>query len=112
MLPSARSAARLLLAATASAALAFGVAVSPAAAQPADSEFTGPTIGGPDVLPVVGVLDGMWREYVPPNAVPPATIGQIDGLIDQFVPTTTEVRDFFGFLQQFPRPGVIRQPAP
>lgn len=104
MVTSARTATRLLLAGTAATACAFGVAIASAAAEPPDSDFTGPTFGGSDVPPVVGVIDGMWREYVPADTVPPGTIGQIDQLIDQFVPTTTQVRDFFSFIQQFRPP--------
>lgn len=102
-----RSAAKLLLVATAAAGWALGVAATPAAAEPVDPDFTGPPVDGSEVLPVVGVIDGMWREYVPPNAVPPGPTGQINQLIEQFVPTTTQVRDFFAFIQQFRSPETI-----
>ncbi|WP_156425378.1 MULTISPECIES: hypothetical protein [unclassified Mycobacterium] len=47
------------------------------------------------------VLEGMWKEYVPPNAMSPDPIGSADRFVEQFVPTTTQIRDFFVFLEQF-----------
>jgi hypothetical protein len=99
---SARSAARLLLAAGAAAAWGIGFAASPAVAEPANSTTIGPRNGDATVLPVTSVIEGVWNEYVPANAgVLPNPIGPVDQVIEQFVPTTTELRDFFAFVQQF-----------
>ncbi|WP_156426725.1 hypothetical protein [Mycobacterium sp. IS-3022] len=95
-----RSAAKLLLAACAAASSLCFFAV-PAAAEPTDFVAPGPTTDESTVLPVADVLEGMWKEYVPPNAVSPDPIGSADRFVEQFVPTTTQIRDFFVFLEQF-----------
>lgn len=96
-----RSVARLLLAACAAAASAFCFSAVPVRAEPTDYAPPGPTTDGSNVLPVAGVLEGMWSEYVAPNAMSPDPIGSADRFVEQFVPTTTQVRDFFAFLEQF-----------
>jgi hypothetical protein len=112
MSTSARSAAPLLLAASAAAAWGIGFAAAPAVAEPTDSTTIGPTTGDSTVLPVTGVIDGIWSEYASPNAgVLPSPIGPVDHLVEQFVPTTTQVRDFFAFIQQFRPPATITQPS-
>jgi hypothetical protein len=112
MSTSARSAAPLLLAASAAAAWGIGFAAAPAVAEPADSTTIGPTTGDSTVLPVTSVIEGIWSEYVPPNAgMLPSPIGPVDQVIQQFVPTTTQVRDFFAFIQQFRPPATITGPS-
>ncbi|BBY42705.1 hypothetical protein [Mycolicibacterium celeriflavum] len=96
-----RSATKLLLAACAAAASWFCFSAVPAGAEPTDFATPGPTTEESNVLPVADVLEGMWSEYVPPDAVSPGPIGSADRFIEQFVPTTTQIRDFFVFLDQF-----------
>jgi hypothetical protein len=111
MSTSARSAAPLLLAASA-AAWGIGFAAAPAVAEPADSTTIGPTTGDSTVLPVTSVIEGILSEYMSPNAgVLPSPIGPVDQVIEQFVPTTTQVRDFFVFIQQFRPPAPITGPS-
>jgi hypothetical protein len=112
MSTSARSAAPLLLAASAAAAWGIGFAAAPAGAEPADSTTIGPTTGDSTVLPVTSVIEGILSEYVSPNAgLLPSPIGPVDQVIEQFVPTTTQVRDFFVFIQQFRPPAPITGPS-
>jgi len=112
MRTSARSAAPLLLAAGAAAAWGIGFAAAPAVAEPADSTTIGPTTGDSTVLPVISVIEGIWSEYLPPNAVVlPGPIGSVDRAVEQFVPTTTQVRDFFASVQQFRPPATITRPS-
>ena len=104
-----RSAAPLLLAATA-AAWAIGMAAAaPALAEPGNPADPSPDPAASAALPVVSVIDGMWNQYVAPNAtVPPNLVDTFE----QFVPTTTQLRDFFGFIQQFRAPAPITPPTP
>lgn len=95
---------RLLAATCAVAAFGFFVAAVPAAAEPTDPGTPGPVTGASDMIPAVGVLEGMWRQYVPSNAAPPAQMGAVNRLFDEFVPTATQVSDFFTFIQQFRAP--------
>nr|WP_090345650.1 hypothetical protein [Mycolicibacterium malmesburyense]CRL78150.1 hypothetical protein CPGR_04538 [Mycolicibacterium malmesburyense] len=98
------TASRLLIAACAVAASGLFFAAAPAAAQPVDPVSPGPVAGSSDVIPAIGVLEGMWRQYVPPNAAPPAQMGAVDRFFNEFVPTPGQVSDFFGFIQQFRGP--------
>jgi hypothetical protein len=112
MSASARSAVPLFLAASAAAAWGIGFAAAPAVAEPTDSTTIGPTIGDSTVLPVTGVIEGIWSEYAPPHAgVLPSSIGPVDQAVEQFVPTTTQVRDFFAFIQQFRPPATTPWPS-
>jgi hypothetical protein len=96
MRTSARSAASLLLAVAAAAALDTSAR---AAAQPADVDASGAS----PAPPVIRTIDGIWNAYVPPNAfVPRSPVGTF---AEPFLPTTSQMRDFFGFIQQ------IRPPA-
>jgi len=50
----------------------------------------------------------MWNQYVVPNApVVPSPVGTFE----QLIPTTTQVRDFFAFIQQFRGPASIYPPT-
>jgi hypothetical protein len=112
MSTSARSAASLLLAAGAAAACAIGFAAAPAAAEPEDSTSIGTTTGDSTVLPVTSVIEGIWSEYIPPNAgAPSSPIGPVDQVIERFIPTNTQVRDFFAFIQQFRPPATTTKPS-
>nr|WP_090278760.1 hypothetical protein [Mycolicibacterium komanii]CRL74407.1 hypothetical protein CPGR_03642 [Mycolicibacterium komanii] len=95
---------RLLIAACAVAASGLFLSAVPAAAEPFDPAPPGPYAGSSDVIPAVGVLEGMWRQYVPRNAAPPAQMGAVDRFFDEFVPTPTQVSDFFAVIQQFRLP--------
>jgi hypothetical protein len=109
---SARSAALLFLAASAAAAWGIAFAAAPAVAEPADSATTDPTTGDSTILPVTSVVEGIWNQYVPPNAaVLPSPIGPVDQFVAQFVPTTGQVRDFFAFIQQFRPPATTTRPS-
>jgi hypothetical protein len=112
MSTSARSAAPLLLAAIAAAAWAIGFAAAPAVAEPADSTTIGPATSDSTVLPVTSVIQGLWSDYVPANAAElPSPIGPVDQVIERFAPTTTQVRDFFAFVQQFRPPATVAGPS-
>lgn len=100
----------MLFLAGAATAWGIGFAAAPAVAEPADTP-SGPTTDEFIGLPAASVVEGMWREYVPANAVPQGPIGQVDQLIEQFLPTTTQVRDFFVFIQQFRPPAPIIRPT-
>ncbi|KUI33975.1 hypothetical protein AU197_04935 [Mycobacterium sp. IS-1590] len=98
-------ASRLLSAACAVAASGLFVAVAPtAAAQPTDVAPPGPSTTASDVIPAVGVLEGMWQQYVPRNVAPPDQMGAVDRFFNEFVPTATQVSDFFTIIQQFRGP--------
>ncbi len=108
---SARRAARLLLAAGAAAACGLlGLAAAPAGAEPADTAPIDPTTDQSNVLPVVGVIEGLAREYVSPDVVPASPLGPVNQFVEQFVPTTSQIRDFFTFLQQSRAPATINRP--
>lgn len=107
---SGRRTSRLLVALFTAAAFGSVVVAAPAAAEPTDSGVTGPASDASDVLPVARVLEGMWSAYVPRDAAPPAHIGAVDQFFEQFVPTTTQVGDFFAFLQQFRPPAMTMGP--
>ncbi|WP_326546888.1 hypothetical protein QGN32_01290 [Mycolicibacterium sp. ND9-15] len=96
-----------LLAACAAATFCGLVAAVPAAAEPVEPGPTGPTADASNVIPAAGVLEGMWREYVPRNAAPPAQMGAVDRFFAEFVPSATQIGDFFAFLQQFRAPATI-----
>jgi hypothetical protein len=111
MSSSPRSAAPLILALTTSVAWAIGVATAaPVVAAPGDSSIdnSSPNGASTSVPPVIGVIDGVWNQYVVPNA--PVAPSQI-GTFEQFLPTTTQVRDFFSFIQQFRGPASIYSPS-
>ncbi|MGE2720013.1 hypothetical protein [Mycolicibacterium celeriflavum] len=95
---------RLLIATCAVAASGLSLTAAPAVAQPADPVSPGPSAGSADVIPAIGVLEGMWRQYVPPNAAPPAQMGAVDRFFNEFVPSPAQVGDFFGFIEQFRGP--------
>jgi len=113
MSTSARSAAPLFVAVTAAAAWGIVIAnAAPAVAAPGDSTDTSPINGNSTVLPVTSTIENIWNAYVPPNlVVPPSTPGTFDRLAEQFIPTTTEIRDFSGFVQQFRPSAPITPPA-
>jgi hypothetical protein len=110
MSSSPRSVAPLVLALTTSVAWAIGIATAaPVVAAPGDSstDNSSPNGTSTSVLPVIGVIDGMWNQYVVPNApVAPSQVGRFE----QLIPTTTQVRDFFAFIQQFRGPASIYPP--
>jgi hypothetical protein len=65
------SVALLVLALTTSVAWAIGIAnAAPVVAAPGDSstDNSSPNGTSTSVLPVIGVIDGMWNQYVVPNA--------------------------------------------
>ncbi|KUI11899.1 hypothetical protein AU193_01915 [Mycobacterium sp. GA-1285] len=95
---------RLLLATCAVAASGYFLAAVPASAEPTDTWTPGPATTASDVIPAVGVLEGMWRQYVPRTVAPPDQMGAVDRFFTEFVPTATEVSDFFGFIQQLRPP--------
>ncbi|UUO00361.1 hypothetical protein M4D79_15120 [Mycolicibacterium novocastrense] len=96
---------RLLFAACAVAASGLFLSAAPqAAAQPADIAPPGPSTTASDVIPAVGVLEGMWRQYVPRNMAPPDQMGAVDRFFNDFVPSATQVSDFFTVIQQFRGP--------
>ena len=95
-----RGAAPLLLALTSCAAWAIGMAsAAPVVAEPGDSSTADGSPIGPStsVLPVIGVIEGMWNQYVVPYA--PVAPDQL-GPLEQLIPTTTQVSDFFAFIQR------------
>ncbi len=99
------TAGRLLFALCAVAASGLFLAVAPsAAAQPSDIAPPGPGPTASDVIPAVGVLEGMWQQYVPRNVAPPDQMGAVDRFFNDFVPTATQVSDFFTIIQQFRGP--------
>ncbi|RAV15723.1 hypothetical protein DQP55_06090 [Mycolicibacterium sp. GF69] len=104
---------RLFLAAcavaTSSSFISF-VAAAPAAAEPTDPGPVGPAADVSNVIPAAGVLEGMWREYVPRNAAPPVHMGAVDQFFQDVIPTATQIGDLFAFLQQFRAPAVITGP--
>ena len=101
-----RSAVRLLPAVCAAAAWGFFVA-APAGAEPIDP---GPTVDGSNVPPVASVVEGMWSEYVPATAMQPDPTGAASQFVEQFVPTSNQIRDFFALLQQLRVPTSIIGP--
>ena len=105
MSTSARAAAPLLLAVSAAAAWGIGIAAAPAVADPGDPPgAAGSDVGASSVPPVFGIIDGMWNARVRPNAIVPQS--PLGTFAQQFIPSTSQIRDFFGFIQQF------RPPAP
>jgi hypothetical protein len=104
MSSSPRGIAPLLLALTTCAVWAIGIAsATPVVAEPGDSSTANGSPSGTStsVLPVIGVIDGMWNQYVVPNA--PVAPGQL-GPFEQLIPATAQIRDFFSFIQQFRSP--------
>lgn len=95
---------RLLFAVCAVAASGLFFGSAPAVAEPFDPAPPGPSAGASDVIPAVGVLEGMWRQYVPRNVAPPDQMGAVDRFFNEFVPTATQVSDFFTVIQQFRGP--------
>jgi hypothetical protein len=110
MSTSARAAAPLLLAVSAVAACGIGIATAtPAVAEPGDpSGAASSDAGASTVPPVIDILDGMWNADVRPNAIVPRS--PLAPFVQRFMPSTGQVRDFFGFLQQFRPPGPITPP--
>ncbi|OBK75214.1 hypothetical protein [Mycobacterium sp. 1164985.4] len=101
---------RLLIAACAVAASGFFFASAPATAEPFDPAPPGPSGGASDVIPAVGVLEGMWRTYVPPDAAPPDQMASVDRFFSDFVPNPAQVGALFGFLEHFRAPMPIPGP--
>ncbi|OBG91117.1 hypothetical protein A5698_21245 [Mycobacterium sp. E136] len=95
---------RLLIAACHVAASGFLFASAPAAAEPFDPAPHGPSAGGSDVIPAVGVLEGMWRQYVPRDAAPPDQMASVDRFFSDFVPKPAQIGDLFAFLEHFRGP--------
>ncbi len=113
MSTSARSVAPSLLAI---AAVAWGLATAaPAVAEPGDSADTSSASGDSTALPlmravdpVITRVDGLWNQFVPPNAVGPwSPVGLFDQFVEPFIPTTAQVGDFGRFIQQFDSPAMI-----
>jgi len=97
---------RPLLAVTAATWAVITTVITTAAAWGTGTAVAAPADTNP-VPPVVSTIDGIWNQHVPPDAF--GLLGPTDAFgrfVEPFVPTTTELRDFFGRLQQF------RPPAP
>jgi hypothetical protein len=108
---STRGVARLLIAAGTAAAFAFsGLAAASAGAEPIDTAPIDPTTDQSNALPAVGVIEGLAREYVSPDVVPANALGPVNQFVEQFAPTTTQIREFFTFLQQSRAPATINRP--
>jgi ABC-type phosphate transport system substrate-binding protein len=97
------------------AAAAWGLAAAaPAVAEPGDSADTNPTIAGSTALPlmravdpVMARVDDIWNQFVPPNAIVPwSPAAAFEQFVEPFIPTTTQVGDVGGFLQQWRSPAV------
>ena len=117
MSTSARSVAPSLLAI---AALAWGLATAaPAFAEPGDSADTNPATDDSTALPlmravdpVITRVDGIWNQFVPPNAIVPwSPVAVFDQFVEPFIPTTTQVVDFGQFIQQWRSPTMITTPT-
>ena len=105
----ARNAALMLLAA----AVAWAIlTATPAVAEPGDTGTATPTVGGSTALPlmravdpVVTRLDGIWNQFLPPNAIVPWTpVSAFQQFVEPFIPTTTQVGDFAAVIQPFGPP--------
>lgn len=106
-----RSIASLLLALTTVAVWAIGIAsAAPVVAAPGDSstDIGSPSGTSTSALPVIGVIDGMWNQYVVPNA--PVAPGQL-GPLEQLIPTTPQLGDLFALIQQFRGPASMQWPT-
>lgn len=101
---------RLLIAACAVAASGLFLGAAPASAEPFDPAPPGPSTGASDVIPAVGVLEGMWRAYVPRDAAPPDQMASVDRFFSDFVPKPAQIGDLFRFLEQFRAPMPIPGP--
>ena len=106
----ARAAAPLLLALSAATAWGIGIATAaPAVADPGDSGAASSNPGGSTVPPVITTIDGIWNARVRPNAIVPQS--PVGTFVQQFMPSTGQIRNFFGFIQQFRPPGPITAPT-
>ena len=107
-----------LLLAIAVAAWVLAAAV-PAVAEPGDSADTSPTITDSTDLPLMGAVDpvmarvdGIWTQFVPPNAIVPwSPAAAFEQFVEPFIPTTTQVGDFGRFMQQWRTPAMITPPT-
>jgi len=118
MSASARGVARSLLLSIAVAAWGLAAA-APAVAEPGDSVDTSPAIADSTALPllravdpVITRVDGVWNQFVPPNAIVPwSPVAAFEQFVEPFIPTTTQVGDFGRFIQQqFRSPATITPP--
>ncbi len=98
---------------------AWGLAAAaPAVAEPGDSTDTSPAITDSTALPllravdpVITRVDGVWNQFVPPNAIVPwSPVAAFEQFVEPFIPTTTQVGDFGRFIQQFRSPATITPP--
>jgi hypothetical protein len=55
----------------------------------------------------MSTVGGMGNQFIPPDAPRPNPVG----MFEQFVPTTTQFRDFFGFIHHFRLPASITPPT-
>ena len=109
--PSPRSAPLLLAATVAVWAIGIGAA-TPAVGDTGASTDTSPAITPSSVRSFTGTFDRIWSQYVPPNSIVPQNpAGAFDQFIEPFIPTTTQARDFFGFIQQFRPPAPVAPPT-
>jgi hypothetical protein len=118
MSTSARGVASSLLFAVAAATWGFASA-APAVAEPGDSADISPAITDATALPlmravdpVIGRVDGIWNQFVPPNAVVPwSPAAAFEQFVDPFIPTITQVGDFGRSVQQWRAPAMITPPT-
>jgi len=113
MSTSARGVAASLLLAVAAAAWGLAAA-APALAEPEDSAEISPAITDSTALPlmravdpVMARVDGIWNQFVPPNAIVPwSPVAAFEQFVQPYVPTTTQVGDFGRFIQQWRSPAM------
>ncbi|MEO3758545.1 hypothetical protein ABGB19_09720 [Mycobacterium sp. B14F4] len=118
MSTSARGVAPSLLLAIAAAVWGLAMA-TPAVAEPGDPADLGPAVADSTALPlmravdpVIGSVDGMWNQFVPPNAIVPwSPVAAFEQFVEPFIPTTTQVSDFGRFIQQWRSPALITPPT-
>ena len=118
MSTSARGVAPSLLIAIAAAAWGLAAA-APAVAEPGDSVDISPALTDATALPlmravdpVITRVDGIWNQFVPPNAIVPWTpAAAFEQFVEPFIPTTTQVSDFGRFIQQWRSPAMTTPPT-
>lgn len=101
------------------AAAAWGLATAaPAVADPGDSADTSPAIADSTALPlmravdpVITRVDGIWAEFVPPNANVPSPVAAFDQFVEPIIPTTAQIGDLGRFVEQFRPTAMITLPA-
>ena len=93
-------------------------AAARAVAEPGDSADTSPAIADSTALPllravdpVIATVDGVWNQFVPPNAIAPfSPVAAFEQFVAPVIPTATQVGDFGRFIQQFRSPATITPP--